>query len=352
MVGCVRFSQGLLHFSVQLSPLSSPWASASASSALPSERSVELVRLLERSIRESRTVDVEALCIVPSEKVWSLRVDVTVLDDAGNLADAVSMAALAALVRYRRPDVSVSAESVALLSPDARQPVALHLHHVPLCATFALLDGGELWVADPTREEEQASDAALSVVVDDFHHLCGLYKMGGAPLPAHRLVQLVQQADAHVHALMDRVRGVEDGQPQQQQRPPQQRTAAGGAEDRKREAPAGGVEGAELFGAVVARSAAALSSDGPPRAERRRDPIDLGNGDGGGGTDDAEAAGDNQVGPNGNAHTTADMEEDKDEDDGRGSSGGHAPGAATSTAQAMELATPHPAPIAAKGRKR
>jgi exosome complex RNA-binding protein Rrp42 (RNase PH superfamily) len=39
--------------------------------------------------------------------VWYLRVDIHVLDADGNLTDAVVLSALAALLSFRRPDVSV-----------------------------------------------------------------------------------------------------------------------------------------------------------------------------------------------------------------------------------------------------
>lgn len=40
-------------------------------------------------------------------QVWSLRVDVHVLDSAGNLVDACCLAALAALLGFRKPQVEV-----------------------------------------------------------------------------------------------------------------------------------------------------------------------------------------------------------------------------------------------------
>ena len=52
--------------------------------------SVELGRVVERGLRESRAIDTEALCIVAGEKVWSIRVDLHVLDHGGNLTDACS----------------------------------------------------------------------------------------------------------------------------------------------------------------------------------------------------------------------------------------------------------------------
>lgn len=40
-------------------------------------------------------------------KVWHLRVDLHVLDHQGNLVGACGLAALAALMAFRRPDVTV-----------------------------------------------------------------------------------------------------------------------------------------------------------------------------------------------------------------------------------------------------
>lgn len=51
---------------------------------------IELGRVVERGLRESRAIDTEALCIVAGEKVWSIRVDIHILDHGGNLTDACS----------------------------------------------------------------------------------------------------------------------------------------------------------------------------------------------------------------------------------------------------------------------
>ena len=71
------------------------------------QEKLALGRLLERLFKSARTVDTESLCILPGEQVWSLRLDVHVLNHDGNAADAVSLAALAALLDFRRPDSTV-----------------------------------------------------------------------------------------------------------------------------------------------------------------------------------------------------------------------------------------------------
>lgn len=99
-----RPAEGLLQFYVELSPMASPTFEVGRAS----ETAVELMRLLERSLRKSQAVDVETLCVVAGKRVWSVRCDVTVVDHRGNLADSVNLAALAALRHLRLPAVTVS----------------------------------------------------------------------------------------------------------------------------------------------------------------------------------------------------------------------------------------------------
>ena len=82
------------------------------------------------------------------QQVWSLRVDVHILDHNGNLADAASLSALAALLAFRRPEVTLEAggggegQQVVVHPPDVREPLPLSIHHTPLCITFASFQVG------------------------------------------------------------------------------------------------------------------------------------------------------------------------------------------------------------------
>ncbi len=80
-------------------------------------------------------------------QVWSLSIDVHVLDHGGNLADACMLCTLAALMAFRRPDTEVAAGGadsgrarVTVLSPSVREPVPLSLHHLPLGISFAFFE--------------------------------------------------------------------------------------------------------------------------------------------------------------------------------------------------------------------
>lgn len=147
--------------------------------------------------------------------VWSLRVDVHVLDADGNLAGAVSLAvrsapappppcgadalqALGALLTFRRPEVSVSPETQRLVVHPAelREPLPLALHHLPVTVSFACLDGaGEALLLDPCGAEEEAAEGCLAVMLNEQGDVCGLHKAGGAALGAPQLLRCLRIAE-------------------------------------------------------------------------------------------------------------------------------------------------------------
>lgn len=98
---------------------------------------------------------------LPRPQVWALRVDVNVLNAEGSIVDAASVAALAALTHFRRPDVTTTGEQTVIHDPSERDPIPLTLHHYPVCLTYAFFNAGKNFVADPTNPEERVSEAQV-----------------------------------------------------------------------------------------------------------------------------------------------------------------------------------------------
>lgn len=72
--------------------------------------------MLEKSIRRTEAIDREALCIIAGEKVWQLRLTLHFLSDSGNLLDCASLASMAALRHFRKPDVEVIGDEITVVS--------------------------------------------------------------------------------------------------------------------------------------------------------------------------------------------------------------------------------------------
>ena len=92
---------GTMTTSTELAPL----ADQSFDPGPPREQSIELARVVDRGIRESRMIDFEALCIEEGERVWMVYIDLHILDNDGNLFDCCTLAAAAALSNARIPNV-------------------------------------------------------------------------------------------------------------------------------------------------------------------------------------------------------------------------------------------------------
>ncbi len=142
---------GVLSTSVELIPMASPTFEAGP----PRPDAIELARVVDRGIRESKMVNMEKLCITPKEKVWIMFIDIHVLDYDGNLFDACSYGSVAAL-----SSTTVPAKSLGQ-GEDFRLPV----EHWPVSVTTAKIK--DILIVDPSLDEERMADARLTVTTDE-----------------------------------------------------------------------------------------------------------------------------------------------------------------------------------------
>ena len=143
---------------------------------------VLLSRLLEKTIRRSGALDTESLCIIAGAKCFHLRADIHVLDHDGNLVDASCIAAVAALMHFRRPDIEVHGEDVTIFDVREREPVRLSMQHQPFCITFSYFDAGQIMLQDATLLEEQCREGEIVISMNRFGEVCQVAKYGGTPV--------------------------------------------------------------------------------------------------------------------------------------------------------------------------
>ena len=102
-------NQGMFMVNGELSPISNP----NYRSGPPSPESIELSRVVDRAIRESKTVNFEDLCIEEGEAAWMLSVDIYPTNADGNLFDAGVIAALLAIKNAKFPEYDAESGKVA-----------------------------------------------------------------------------------------------------------------------------------------------------------------------------------------------------------------------------------------------
>lgn len=180
-----RPSEGVINIRVDLSMLGSTNYDTSRSSA----ECVQVSRLLHKGIRESRCIDLESLCIVGGEKVWHIQVDVTVLNHEGNIIEAASVSALAALAHFRRPDVSVDGDKLTVHPFAAREPLRFTMLHYPFLHKFAYFKEPNVSFVDPSEDEEKFCDGYLVIGTNSLHEITLLHVAGQSLISKHQIMR-------------------------------------------------------------------------------------------------------------------------------------------------------------------
>ena len=145
---------------------------------------IELARVVDRGIRESKMVDVEKLCVEEGVKVWMCFIDMYALDYDGNLFDAANLAAVLALktavIPYEQYELGEN------------QPLPITC--TPISITASKIDN--TLILDPNFDEEHISTARLTITTDDKGNFRAMQKGGKGSITLDELSQCLDAAVA------------------------------------------------------------------------------------------------------------------------------------------------------------
>lgn len=174
--------EGSIIVTAELLPFSNP----EFESGPPNSQSIELARVVDRGIRESKALDFKKLCIVEGEKVWLVLIDIYTINDEGNLQDAAALAAMAALMQAKIP--KYDGNKVDYHEHSGNLP----LTRKPLECTVMKI--GEYFIVDPVKEEEAFVDARLTVAVIEDGNVCAMQKGGEKALSIEDAEKMIEIA--------------------------------------------------------------------------------------------------------------------------------------------------------------
>jgi exosome complex component RRP42 len=147
--------KGKLMVTSELLPLSSP----RFESGPPKFPAIELARLIDRAVRESKFIQFEKLCIKKGEKVWAVFIDIYSINDDGNLIDAAGIGTLVALKTAKFPKYDGKNEKVLYEeSSNKKMPLS---KEIPIIVTTHKI--GDNILVDPTLEEEDISEVRITI---------------------------------------------------------------------------------------------------------------------------------------------------------------------------------------------
>ena len=175
---------GVMTVNAELVPLASPLFEPGP----PNEDAIELARVVDRGIRESKAIDVEKLCLEPGKKVIIVFIDLYVLNHDGNLIDASAIAALAALLNTKMFKYELEEGEIQVKPGYTPLPMKNH----PIAVTFAKIN--DKIVVDPWLEEEQVMDSRLTITVDKDGKICAIQKGGTGYFAVEQILELAKLA--------------------------------------------------------------------------------------------------------------------------------------------------------------
>ena len=189
--------EGVLTVNAELVPLASPTFEAGP----PNEESIELARVVDRGIRESKAIDVKNLCLIPGKMVFVVYVDIYVLDHDGNLFDAAALASMLALTSAKMREFGLKDGEVFYKDDLVSLPLQNHVFEV----TMAKI--GDKLVVDPSLEEESAVDAQITIAVDDEGNICATQKSKTGSFMPKEVIEAVKIAQNKAAELREKVLG-------------------------------------------------------------------------------------------------------------------------------------------------
>ncbi len=178
-------NEGVLVTTAEMAPIASP----TFESGPPSPESIELARVVDRVIRESKMIDVTKLAVPDSEGlVWMINLDFYTLDMDGNLFDAAALGAVAALKTAKIP--GYDPETGKVLYDERKDP--LPVVDTPVSCTFAKL--GDKIALDPTEMEEDVMSARLTIGITSKGEICAMQKGGRGYFTMDELKWMAEEA--------------------------------------------------------------------------------------------------------------------------------------------------------------
>lgn len=142
----------------------------------PDENAIELARIIDRSLRESRAIALDKLAIIPGKKVWTLWLDIYVLDYDGNLIDASMLASMVALTATYIPYYEVDQTTGTVKVDRSKKSMPLPINRYVVAVTINKI--GDYMVVDPVGEEEAIASSSITFSISEDNYIVGIQKRG------------------------------------------------------------------------------------------------------------------------------------------------------------------------------
>jgi len=172
--------KGIFICTAEILPLAHP----SAETGPPQPDVIELARVVDRGIRESGMIDLSQFVLEKDKSVIGLFADCVVTDHDGNLFDACSYAAVAAIITSTVPKWEMKDDKPTLIE-DQESPTPITT--IPVSVTMGRI--GEFIIVDPNLDEWECLDARITITTNSDGNIVALQKGGADGYSVEQLIK-------------------------------------------------------------------------------------------------------------------------------------------------------------------
>ena len=172
--------KGIFICTAEILPLAHP----SAETGPPQPDVIELARVVDRGIRESGMIDLSQFVLEKDKSVIGLFADSVVTDHDGNLFDACSYAAVAAIITSKIPKWEMKDDIPVLMeNQESDAPITT----IPISVTMGRI--GEFIIVDPNIDEWGCLDARITITTNSDGNIVAVQKGGSDGFTFEQLVK-------------------------------------------------------------------------------------------------------------------------------------------------------------------
>ena len=175
--------QGMLICTAEILPIAHP----TAETGPPTPDVVELARVTDRGIRESKMLDMKQLVLEKDKSVIGIFCDNAVTDHDGNLFDVCSYATTAALNSCKLPKYEMQDDLPVKIENETTDPPITTL---PVSVTMARI--GDYILVDPNMDEWSCLDARITITTNSDGNVVALQKGGQEGFTSNQLIKCAE----------------------------------------------------------------------------------------------------------------------------------------------------------------
>ena len=194
--------QGIFICTAELLPLSHP----TVETGPPGPDVIELARVVDRGIRESHMIDLSQMVIEQNKSVIGVFADNVVVDYDGNLFDACSYTAIAALLSSKTPKWNMVDEVPTLVEGEES---SVPITTIPVSVTMGKI--GNHIIVDPNSDEWASMDSRVTITSNSDGNICALQKGGNDGFTLDEIVQCGETAFRISAKIREKLKAVQEG---------------------------------------------------------------------------------------------------------------------------------------------